>query len=92
MTLKELFTQIADAIRSKKGTSEVIAAVDFPDEIGNISSTEALYYEGEYTVIPKTEEQTLKTANKVMSDNLVVEKIPYYEVTNTANGKTVTIA
>jgi hypothetical protein len=59
---------------------EVITTADLP------------HYEGEYTVIPKTEEQTLKTANKVMSDNLVVEKIPYYEVTNTANGKTVTIA
>ena len=39
MTLNELFTAIANAIRSKKGTSESIVATDFPDEIESISGS-----------------------------------------------------
>lgn len=37
MTLIQLFTAIADAIRSKKGTSATIAAENFPSEIESIS-------------------------------------------------------
>lgn len=37
-TLTELFTNIANAIRNKKGTSEKIKASDFPGEIENLSS------------------------------------------------------
>lgn len=54
-----------------------------------IEATE--YYKGEYKITPKTESQTLATAQKKMSDNLVVKAIPYYEVSNTAGGTTVTI-
>ena len=92
MTLTELFTQIADAIRSKKGTSAIIPALNFPKEISDISSNDLLYYAGEYTVTPKTSSQPLETRDRVMTENLTVGKIPYFEVTNTANGKTVTIA
>ena len=33
MNLVELFTSIADAIRTKKGTTDKIKAEDFPTEI-----------------------------------------------------------
>lgn len=59
---------------------EVITVADLP------------HYAGEYTVTPKTSSQTLETRDRVMTENLTVGKIPYFEVTNTANGKTVTIA
>lgn len=36
MTLTQLFTNIANAIRSKKGTSETIVAENFPQEISSI--------------------------------------------------------
>ena len=36
--LNSLFAGIADAIRSKKGSSELIIADDFPDEISSIST------------------------------------------------------
>lgn len=49
-------------------------------------------YEGSYSVIPKTYEQTLETKNKSMIDDLVVEEIPYSEVSNPSGGKTVNIA
>lgn len=48
-------------------------------------------YEGEYSITPKVTSQTLDTQNKLMQSDLVVEKIPYAEVTNVSNGKTVTI-
>ena len=38
MTLTQLFTNIANAIRGKKGTSELIKAEDFADEITNLPS------------------------------------------------------
>lgn len=49
-------------------------------------------YEGSYSVTPKTYEQTLETKNKSMTDNLVVEEIPYSEVSNPSGGNTVNIA
>lgn len=49
------------------------------------------YYLGEYTIKPSTETQTLDTADKTMRENLVIQAIPYAEVTNSANGITVTI-
>ena len=41
MTLTQLFTNIANAIRGKKGTSELIKAEDFADEITNLPSGES---------------------------------------------------
>ena len=49
-------------------------------------------YDGDYIVIPKTSEQVLQTAQKVMLENIVVKEVPYYETSNTAGGNTVYIA
>jgi hypothetical protein len=50
-------------------------------------------FAGEYTIIPTADEaQILKTSQKVMTKDLTIEKIPYYEVSNTTGGKTATIA
>ena len=48
-------------------------------------------YQGEYEITPKVEAQTLLTAKKVLERNVTIKKIPYAEVQNNANGKTVTI-
>ncbi len=47
-------------------------------------------YAGEYKVIPKIEAQSLPTADKHLTDNVTVEPIPYYEVSN-QKGKTIII-
>ena len=47
-------------------------------------------YAGEYNVIPKIEAQLLPTADKHLTDNVTVEPIPYYEVSN-PKGKTIII-
>lgn len=48
-------------------------------------------YKGDYTVIPKVEEQVMETKNKTMTDNVTVLKIPYSEVDNLSGGQTITI-
>lgn len=47
-------------------------------------------YEGSYTVTPDIKSQILETQNKKMLDDLTVEKIPYYSVSN-ESGYTVII-
>lgn len=58
---------------------------------GAWTAAELPRYDGEYSVTPAAEEQTLLTARKYLDANLKIEKIPYSEVSNTANGTTVTI-
>ena len=53
---------------------------------GNLS-----IYNGNYTVTPSVEEQTLKTANKKMLEDVTVKKIPFYETGNLSGGNTVYI-
>ncbi len=46
------------------------------------------YYEGSYVVDPRKVSQTLETANKSMSDDVVVNEIFYSEVGNVSGGNT----
>ena len=48
-------------------------------------------YEGAYEATPRTTAQTMPTKNKLMQEDFTVKEIPCFEVTNTANGTTVTI-
>lgn len=49
----------------------------------------ALPYEGEYEATPKFEEAVvLATKDKAMTDNVTVKKMPQFEVSNDAGGKT----
>lgn len=47
-------------------------------------------YEGEYTIIPSIEEQSMNTKDKLLKENVIIESIPYYETSN-ESGKTVYI-
>lgn len=49
------------------------------------------YYTGDYTVTPKVVGQSLATMGKMMSDNVIINKIPYYETSNLSGGNTVFI-
>lgn len=50
-------------------------------------------YTGEYEIVPNAfKPQTLLTANKVLAQNVVIQKVPYYETSNAQNGVTVYIA
>lgn len=48
-------------------------------------------YRGSYEVTPAIESQTLPTADRHMKEDLRVLEIPYFEVGNTQEGKTVII-
>lgn len=48
-------------------------------------------YDGEYEVRPKVEEQSLPTKNKLLSEDVNIEGIPYFETTNESGGYTVII-
>jgi len=57
-----------------------------------INTTQGERYEGDYEVTPTAEGLTLETAEKVMTDDLEIKAIPYYETSNPLGGYTVYIA
>ena len=61
-------------------------------EIQYIAPGAEAVYAGSYEVTPKIGEQVLATRKKYMKDNLTIQKIPYYDVSNPAGGSTVYIA
>lgn len=57
-----------------------------------ITNAKIYYYEGPYEVTPMVDTiQILPTSNLVMSEDVSINEIPYYEVSNLSGGKTVTI-
>ena len=50
-------------------------------------------YDGVYTVMPKAyDAQVLPTKNRVLEDNVTVEKVPSFDVSNQSGGTTFYIA
>lgn len=82
---------IADAIRLKNNSTDTYKVGQMSDAIKKIGTQDFVVYDGEYDIMPTTEDQTFSTAQKIMLDNLVVEKIPYAEVSNASNGTTAII-
>lgn len=56
----------------------------------NGEGTHKANYSGTYEFTPQTESQTIDTKNKIMSDDIEINPIPYQEVSN-QYGKTVYI-
>lgn len=48
-------------------------------------------YEGSYTVTPKVTSQELETADRLLKENVTVNAIPYWDVSNETGGSTVYI-
>ena len=49
-------------------------------------------YEGDYEITPSTyNDKVMATQNMVMSKDVTIRKIPQFEVSNTADGKTLII-
>lgn len=60
---------------------------------GNVAiATGYDFYLGDYDVTPKIESQILLTSNKVMSKDVKINGVPYYEVSNPQGGTTFIIA
>jgi hypothetical protein len=60
-------------------------------EIQVVQNTNAEYYKGNYIVTPNIDEQTMDTNGKMMSDDVTIKAIPFFNVSNNAGGKTVYI-
>ena len=53
---------------------------------------DAMDYSGKYEVVSQINvEQSLETAKRYLSRNIIVKAIPYAEVSNLSGGKTITI-
>lgn len=62
---------------------------------GSLSSAVKEYpvYEGEYTVTSKAfEAQVLSTKGKLLTEDIIIDPVPYYETGNLFDGTTVYIA
>lgn len=70
--------------------NKIPITLDIKDYIGNYTPEGVETYEGDYTVIPKTTEQDLYTKNKMMKNDVTVQKIPRHEISN-QTGTTVVI-
>ena len=57
-------------------------------EIVSLVLAQISRYEGSYSVTPAVEEQTLETKEKLMTDNVTIQEIPYYDTSNNAGGTT----
>lgn len=49
------------------------------------------YFGGNYEIMPKIESQILDTKDKLMSKDVFIKSIPYYEVSNLQGGTTIII-
>ena len=76
------------------GSAEAILEIEEDGEFGaytKIAGDDV--YIGDYVVTPKAFSETvLETKDKIMTDNVRVLEIPYFETGNLFNGKTVYIA
>lgn len=63
-------------------SKQIPITLEVKDYIGTHTPEEIETYDGDYAVIPKTVEQELETKNKLMKDDVAVQKIPYHEVSN----------
>lgn len=67
--------------------TDQIIKLDFGEHVGGIVD----YWKGEYVFTPSLDGQEYATKGKTMSDNLVIDPIPYAEVSNPRGGYTVNI-
>lgn len=60
-------------------------------KIGVALSASPTVYDGETTVIPSSQDQTLETQGLLMPDDVNVKRIPFMAVSNDSGGMTATI-
>ena len=78
----DILTSIANTIRNRSGNNEQITFPQgFIEEI-NTLSTDYEIWNGNYNIIPSVNSQSLDTKGKAMRDNITINQIPYYEVSN----------
>lgn len=91
MAITDKLKNIADAIRGKLGTEDLMQLDQMPELIDEISGDALPDYEGEYVITPSFEQKILNTDERSVRENITIEPISVSEVSNPSNGKTLII-
>ena len=92
MIIKVKFTELAQNIpvAFKENTQHLTANFGEVQTVTKYLGGEL--YEGEYVVTPMVKEQTMPTKNKVLTEDMTIKSIPFFNVSNNSGGNTVYIA
>ena len=91
MALTDKFKKIADAIRSKTGSSDLLTLDEMETAIIDMEDGALPDYDGIVKVTPNFSRQVLNTDEKSVRDDITVESIMVTEVSNPSDGKTLII-
>ena len=91
MAITDKLKEVANSIREKTNTTELMRIDQMDELIESISGSELPDYQGEYVVSPGFEPITLDTDEKSMRENVLIQPISVNEVSNPSNGKTLII-
>ena len=91
MAITDKLKEVANSIREKTNTTELMRIDQMDELIKSISGSELPDYQGEYVVSPGFEPITLDTDEKSMRENVLIQPISVNEVSNPSNGKTLII-
>lgn len=91
MAITDKLREIADAIREKTNTTDLMRLDQMDDLIEEISSKELPDYEGLYSVQPGFDPIILETDEKSLRENVTIKPISVIEVENQSNGNTLII-
>lgn len=81
-----------DAVVSIVSDGDAVVDIVEDGECGvYYEASEKQIYEGPYSVAPTFEDQTLRTRDRLMHDDVTVDAISVSSVSNTAGGRTVYI-
>lgn len=91
MAITDKLKEVANSIREKTNTTELMRIDQMDELINSISGSELPDYQGEYVVSPGFEPIILDTDEKSMRENMLIQPISVNEVSNPSNGKTLII-
>ena len=91
MAITDKLKEVANVIREKTNTTELMRIDQMDELIKSISGSELPNYQGEYVISPGFEPITLDTDEKSMRENVLIQPISVNEVSNPSNGKTLII-
>lgn len=91
MAITDKLKEVANVIREKTNTTELMRIDQMDELIESISGSSLPDYQGEYVVSPGFEPITLDTDEKSMRENVLIQPISVNEVSNPSNGKTLII-
>ena len=80
MTVKVKFTEISQVFKATFGVVQPVTQYIGGEE-----------YKGDYIITPKVEAQTMPTKDKVLTEDVTIKSIPFFNVSNTSGGSTVYI-